>query len=443
MPSGETHFTQQEWLTKYGGVVGIMMGPRPGLFIQGAPYVQDALKKPEFQGRPHTADFKERSFGKFLGIFFCDGPQWQNSRKFTVKFTKGVKDTEGIMQLEMDELFRRITNGQVHEMNQVFRESTVNIIWTILSGMRCTVEDQRIKNLLENLTNSFRSGRPGSRMVSFLNLIPVLSKFDKARNLQRKATRMLQNFFRENIQEHRATLDPENPRDFYDAYLIEQKKAQETGIDSHLWSEEDLIVISMDIFTASYESLNASMAFAVLYMILYPEVQTKLHQELDKYLGTRRPSLEDRQYLDYAQAVISEVFRINTIAPVAAPHRCTEDTTFYNYFIPKDTSIYISLWSLLHDEKTWDNPSTFKPERFLSPEGKFDKRNPNFINFGSGRRSCTGDFVAQNVMFLYVTTFFQKYSVHRDPNNPDLSTKAMAGFTTSPQPFKAIIRERY
>ncbi|XP_026676510.1 farnesoate epoxidase-like [Diaphorina citri] len=128
MPSGETHFTQQEWLTKYGGVVGIMMGPRPGLFIQGAPYVQDALKKPEFQGRPHTADFKERSFGKFLGIFFCDGPQWQNSRKFTVKFTKGVKDTEGIMQLEMDELFRRITNGQVYEMNQVFRESTVNIL---------------------------------------------------------------------------------------------------------------------------------------------------------------------------------------------------------------------------------------------------------------------------------------------------------------------------
>jgi hypothetical protein len=43
-------------------------------------------------------------------------------------------------------------------------------------------------------------------------------------------------YFQENIQEHRATLDPENPRDFYDAYLIEQKKAQETGIDSHLWS---------------------------------------------------------------------------------------------------------------------------------------------------------------------------------------------------------------
>ncbi|XP_026676515.1 cytochrome P450 2K6-like [Diaphorina citri] len=67
----------------------------------------------------------------------------------------------------------------------------------------------------------------------------------------------------------------------------------------------------------------------------------------------------------------------------------------------------------------------------------------NFINFGAGRRTCAGDFIAVNVMFLYVSTLFQKYSVHRDPNNPDLQTKAMAGFTTSPQPYTAIIRERY
>jgi Cytochrome P450. len=69
MPSGDIHLTQQEWLAKYGGVVGIMMGPRPGLFIQGAPYVQDALKKPEFQGRPQTSDFTATSFGKSLGEF--------------------------------------------------------------------------------------------------------------------------------------------------------------------------------------------------------------------------------------------------------------------------------------------------------------------------------------------------------------------------------------
>ncbi|XP_008486680.2 cytochrome P450 1A1-like [Diaphorina citri] len=62
-----------------------------------------------------------------------------------------------------------------------------------------------------------------------------------------------------------------------------------------------------------------------------------------------------------------------------------ENTTFYDYFIPKDTMIFISLWSLFHDEKNFEEPSQFKPERFLSPEGKFDKSNPNAINFGIGK----------------------------------------------------------
>jgi Cytochrome P450 len=50
----------------------------------------------------------------------------------------------------------------------------------------------------------------------------------------------------------------------------------------------------------------------------------------------------------------------------------------------QDTTIFISLWSLLHDEKAFEEPSKFKPERFLGPDGKFDKKNPNFINFGAG-----------------------------------------------------------
>ncbi|KAI5722708.1 hypothetical protein M8J76_012369 [Diaphorina citri] len=421
MPSGDIHLTQQEWLAKYG----------------------DALKKPEFQGRPQTSDFTATSFGKSLGIGSSMGAQWQVSRKFTIKILKGVKNMEDILQLEMDELIGGIKSGEAYQMNDLFKESTVNFIWTILSGMRCTVADQRIKTLLDNLTEAFRSGRMGSRLETLLNAVPVLSFLDENRMLQKKAFEALQNFFRESIHEHRATLDPDHPRDLYDAYLIEQKNAQETGIDVDLWSEENLIILSSDIFSASYETLNSSMSFMVLYMILYPDVQTKLQQELDKHLGTRRPTLEDRHHLHYVQAVISEVFRINAVAPITIPHCALENTTFHDYFIPKDTTIFISLWSLLHDEKAFEEPSKFKPERFLGPDGKFDKKNPNFINFGAGRRTCAGDFIAVNVMFLYVSTLFQKYSVHRDPNNPDLQTKAMAGFTTSPQPYTAIIRERY
>lgn len=445
LPTADIHFAQQEWLGTYGPLVGVMLGPIPALFIAGNPHVLDALKKPEFQERPKIADFKERSFNKFLGVFFSDGPQWQVSRKFTVKFTKGfgTQNMEELMLREMDELVARIRGGKVYQVSEIFRESTVNIIWTVLSGNRCTMEDNRIRVLLDNLTAAFRSGRPGGRTANLIALIPFLTRFDEQRNVQRRANKMLQEFFREHIQEHRDTLDKQNIRDFYDAYLVEEMKAIESGVNADLWTEENLIIISVDIFAASYESLNSSMSFMLLYLLLHPEAQTKLHQELDTQLGSRRPTLEDRSKLNYVQALIHEVFRINPIAPIVAPHRCSQDTTFDGYFVPKDTLLFMSLWSLLHDEKHFPEPEKFKPERFLNEEGKFDKSSPNMINFGMGRRACAGDFVAQNVMFIYTTSFFQRYSVHRDPNHPDLPTKAMPGFTTSPQPFKAIIRERY
>lgn len=39
--------------------------------------------------------------------------------------------------------------------------------------------------------------------------------------------------------------------------------------------------------------------------------------------------------LHYAEAVLSELFRISSVAPVTPPHRATKDTTLKGYFIPK------------------------------------------------------------------------------------------------------------
>ncbi|KAL1454643.1 hypothetical protein WDU94_010859 [Cyamophila willieti] len=356
---------------------------------------------------------------------------------------------EKILHREMDELVRKLNGGsqtgQVYEVKELFAELAVNTMWTILSGQRCTTQDKRIKLLLDNLSMAFRAGRPGGGKNMVLSLVPLLRQFHGGIQTQRKANSLLQEFFREHIRAHRATLDPANPRDFYDAFLIEAQNARDTGVDTDMWTEEDLITISLDIFSASYESVNSTICFTLLYMILHPDVQVKLQQELDQQLGSSRPTLSDKQRLHFVQAVIHEVYRINTIAPLAAPHRCTEDTLFHDYFIPKDTVIFMSIWSLLHDSKIWNEPSKFKPERFLAKDGKFDVKNIhlNFINFGLGRRSCAGDQIAQNIMFLFVTSFFQRYNVLQDPNSSGLpSTNAMPGFTTSPLPFRALIKER-
>ena len=50
----------------------------------------------------------------------------------------------------------------------------------------------------------------------------------------------------------------------------------------------------VDLFSAGSETTSTTLAWAVLYLILYPDVQEKVHREIDEVLGDREPSMEDK-----------------------------------------------------------------------------------------------------------------------------------------------------
>lgn len=76
--------------------------------------------------------------------------------------------------------------------------------------------------------------------------------------------------------------------------------------------------------------------------------------------------------------------RIQTLTPLGLGHRATEDTTYFGFDIPKDTFVMPNLWAMHMDEKFWGDPKNFRPERFITPEGKFDNRN-TILPFGNGK----------------------------------------------------------
>jgi cytochrome P450 len=60
-------------------------------------------------------------------------------------------------------------------------------------------------------------------------------------------------------------------------------------------SEEGLITICLDLFTAGGESISSSLGFSLLYMVVHPNVQKAVQKELDAVVGRdRRPALADR-----------------------------------------------------------------------------------------------------------------------------------------------------
>lgn len=247
---------------------------------------------------------------------------------------------------------------------------------------------------------------------------------------------------RNTIHEHKGILDYNAPADFIDNYLVEMEARNKAGTNK-TYSEEDLIVTCTDLFNAGAESTSNTTEFIIMYLVLYPNVQKKLHEELDHVLQrSRRPNLDDRNSLPYTMAIISEAQRINSIAPVAVPHRCTTNTTFNGYFIPKDTVIVFDLWSVSHSTEYWKEPDKFDPSRFIDNSGQYTKFT-FFQPFGVGKRVCAGEALARNILFLFLATFFDKYSVSLPKGDPVPSTEALTGFTTAPKPFRVQVNARY
>ena len=69
------------------------------------------------------------------------------------------------------------------------------------------------------------------------------------------------------------------------------------------------------------------------------------------------------------------------------------NTTFRGYDIKKGTTVIANIYSVHFDQKTWGDPENFRPERFLSTDGKTVIRNDALIPFSIGKRQCPGDIL--------------------------------------------------
>jgi cytochrome P450 len=90
-----------------------------------------------------------------------------------------------------------------------------------------------------------------------------------------------------------------------------------------------------------------------------------------------------------------------------------EDDWYEGHFIPKGTAMILNLWSMNHDKDVYGpDVSEFHPERFLQQSEKTGEYllKPEFENedghssYGFGRRGCVGKHVADNALFISMST---------------------------------------
>ncbi|KAK7458734.1 hypothetical protein VKT23_009734 [Stygiomarasmius scandens] len=197
------------------------------------------------------------------------------------------------------------------------------------------------------------------------------------------------------------------------------------------------------LYGAGQETTATALKWFFLCMVLYPDVQDKAQEELDRVIGRARlPSFSDMKHLPYIRAIVKEILRWQSPLPVGLPHMTMEDDYYRGYLIPKGTICIANVMGLNHDPEIYGPDSgEFHPERFLDEEGLIkDETSEGHFTYGFGHRICVGRHVANNSLFILIATTLWSMRIEavKDGNGnvikPDL--EGDQGLFWRPRPFR-------
>ncbi|KAA0706602.1 Cytochrome P450 2B15 [Triplophysa tibetana] len=430
---------------QYGEMATMFLGRQPiitlnTLQITKETFVQEAST---FSGRPHLPVMEWMTNG--LGIIMAQyGDSWRQQRRFALhtirNFGLGKKSVEERVLEEGRYLAAEMIKAKetAFDPQHVIQNAVSNIICSIVFGGRCEYDNKRFEYFLKILNENFVL--MGSAVGQIFSLIPFIKHFPGPHQKIIRNTNELQGFIRGEVEEHKQTLDPENPRDFIDAYLLEIKN-QKSHEDS-TFHEENMVRTAADLFLAGTDTTATTIRWGLIFLMENSEVQERCHEEIVQVLGyDRLPSMDDRDKLPYTYATVHEIQRCANILPLGVVHETTQLTKLRGYDIPKGTMIMTNLTRIFTDEKHWKSPDTFNPENFLDENGHFYKPEA-FIAFSVGPRVCLGETLAKTELFIFITSLLQRIQFSWPPNSQCPDMDGIIGALRYPHPYKITCSHR-
>ncbi|HEX6291708.1 MAG TPA: cytochrome P450 [Herpetosiphonaceae bacterium] len=173
---------------------------------------------------------------------------------------------------------------------------------------------------------------------------------------------------------------------------------------------------AMTIFLAGHETTANALTWTWYLLSQHPDVEARLHAEIDSVLGGRLPTADDVPQLPYAEMVLSESMRLYPPAWILG-RLALDEYTLDSYRMPAGTLVLMSQYVTHHDPRYFPAPLSFDPQRW-TPERRAQIPKFAYFPFGGGTRRCIGEGFAWVESILVLATIAQRWRLRLVPGHP-------------------------
>jgi cytochrome P450 len=384
----------------YGDVVTLRAYNYRVFFLSHPEHIEEVLvtqARKFVKGRVLKAN--KRLFGD--GLLTSEGDLWLRQRRMAQPaFHRARVTSYGETMVRFAErLIAEWRHGETRDIHAEMMRLALQIVAKTLFDAEVDGDALEVGKALEAITELNSDFR---RLVLTPPWLPTRQNIRAA-----LATRRLNKIIYRIIAERRAAA--RDTGDFLSMLLAAQDE------DGSRMNDQQLRDEAITIFLAGHETTAIALSWTWWLLAQNPEVEAKLHAELDTVLAGRSPRMEDLPRLAYTEKVIAESLRLYPPA-WGMPRLAIEDAEIGGYRIPKGCGVSVSQWVVHRDPRWFEEPLAFRPERW---DGELQKRLPRFayFPFGGGPRQCIGNSFALMEATLVLATITQKFRFRLAPDH--------------------------
>ena len=383
----------------------------------------------------------------YAGMFITVGQKWKRVRGISSPTFSGkkMKMMLPLVQRSIEKLMRRFedrsSKNEDFDISEDLKCLTLDVIASTVFSYDTDIFNTERNIFLQKLNQVFNNLNPEKMspwrklriaiLISFPSLQKLVSKFwpdfgglpkewflELAKRMitERQSSgevrpdyiqlmlNLLQN------PQHESESEPQT-----DVDLSEDEMNGNVGKDKFLTMEE-MQAQTFLFLAAGYETTATTLSWIVYYLSLYPDVQSKLQNEVDEYfpIHSQDNSYETVQKMSYLDMVFCEVSRLASIAQNAVQRMCNQTTKVGNVIVPKGAKVMINVSNIHRNTDLWgpEPVDQMVPERF-TPERKGARHPMAYLPFGAGPRNCIGMRFAIMESKMALISLLQRYNVHR------------------------------